>query len=195
MIEADGHSGPSVQEVTSTRERLRASAELIVSDECPECPVCLEIPTPLEARILRCCATIMCRACIPLCQGVCPFCRRTFEELGESCSHSEVDQVIRALTTGEMPHTYPTHEYTSRVDYSMHLPYEVSVDYTSTLDYTTASNYHVSGDYTPKLDYSVGTDYNVSNDYSLPANQYVARDYNGAATTDYSDITDRYLST
>jgi hypothetical protein len=205
-------AGPSSREKTSALERLRAAAKTIASDACPECPVCLEVPSADEARILRCCSAILCRTCVPLCGGVCPCCRRTFEALGESCSHDQADCIARAILAGESPHTYSTHEYKATLDYSKHSDYVATADYTTTLDYTTTADYTSSTDYASHLDYAVTTDYGahndytvsgdyrstvdyaVRNDYSTTSNEYVANGYDAAATADYSEIAQRYSS-
>jgi len=189
----------------SATRRLLAAAESIAAGQCPECPVCLEQPAAFEARILRCCAAIICRACVPLCSGSCPFCRRPFEALGESCSHDDVGRVVSALQSGESPHTYSTLEYRATLDFSTCSDYEARGDYTTTAgDYLTTADYtHTNQDYTvPATDASSNdyanassVDYSVlANDYSAPTLNYTATDYSGVARTDYSDIATRYLS-
>lgn len=207
---SEGAAASSLREQTSALERLRAAADAIASDACPECPVCLEVPSPDEARILRCCSAILCRACVPLCGGVCPCCRRTFEALGASCSHDQADGVASAILAGESPHTYSTQEYKATLDYSKHSDYAATADYTTTLDYTPTGDYTLSTDYAPQIDYAVTTDYGtrndytvsgdyrstadygVTNDYSRTSNEYVATDYGAAAKVDYSEIAQRY---
>lgn len=200
------------REEASALKRLRAAAAAVASGACPLCPVCLEVPSADEARILRCCSAILCRACVPLCGGVCPCCRRIFEALGESCSYDQADGVARAILAGESPHTYSTHEYKATLDYSKHSDYAATADYTTTLDYTTTADYTPSTDYAPHLDYAVTmdycahndyavsgdyrstVDYGVTNDYSTTSNEYVANDYGAAVTVDYSEIAQRYSS-
>ncbi|EOD14023.1 hypothetical protein EMIHUDRAFT_311135 [Emiliania huxleyi CCMP1516] len=161
---AQDSSAAAQTESAAAVRRLRAAAELIATGNTPECPVCLEQPSAMDARILRCCAAVMCRECVPLCNGICPFCRREFAGIGESCSHDDAERTARQLearrfrapsetspdlsrTAGESPYTYSTREYsasndyTSTLDYSAHSAFTASNDYSSTRDYTCTADY------------------------------------------------------
>ncbi|EOD35959.1 hypothetical protein EMIHUDRAFT_227084 [Emiliania huxleyi CCMP1516] len=95
---AQDSSAAAQTESAAAVRRLRAAAELIATGNTPECPVCLEQPSAMDARILRCCAAVMCRECVPLCNGICPFCRREFAGIGESCSHDDAERTARVTT-------------------------------------------------------------------------------------------------
>ena len=183
--------------------RLAAALERVSSNTLDECPVCLEIPAPTDARILRCCAAIMCRHCIPACNNkTCPFCRAPFQE--GLVEEAQVEE-------GESPFTYTT------LDYAAHTDYVTSVDYTVTRRYE-AHDYQASAarakDYQAKAyqatDYSAASS---SSSYSDIADKYKAKDYSAASytakdysakdysaksyssTTDYSSIANKYSST
>ena len=132
----------------------------------------LEIPKHSEARILRCCAQIMCLHCIPSCDGTCPFCRAPFQ------SRKAEDGSTPSAGEGESPYTYSTR------DYSEHASYAASNDYSGTsASYTsgtyTSAGYTASNDYSTHSDFSA-TDYSASSTYT--------------ATTDYSSITSKYCA-
>ena len=61
--------------------RLREALDVLASGDLPECPVCFDVPKAAHARILRCCAKIMCKTCIPSCNGLCPFCRQDVSQI------------------------------------------------------------------------------------------------------------------
>ena len=94
---AQDSSAAAQAESAAAVRRLRAAAELIATGSTPECPICLEQPSAMDARILRCCAAVMCRECVPLCNGICPFCRRELAGIGESCSHDDAERTARQL--------------------------------------------------------------------------------------------------
>merc|ERR1740124_1182042 len=91
--------------------RLREALDVLAGGELPECPVCFDVPLTSDARILRCCAKIMCKSCIPSCNSTCPFCRAPFQ----ACEAED----------GESPYTYNTK------DYSIHSHFRTTNEYTS----------------------------------------------------------------
>ena len=170
--------GASMDDPGAAR-RLREALDILASGELPECPVCkppraynpstyrhtnmhphsasgLDIPVASDARILRCCAKIMCKLCIPSCNATCPFCRAPFEaaeaEDGESpYTYSTKDYSIHShfRTTQE----YSSSSYTATHDYSAHTAYSVTNDYSNT-----SSAYTASREYSSSADYSSITD-------------------------------------
>ena len=186
--------------------RLAASLEKIASCSLDECPVCLDAPAPSDARILRCCAAIMCRHCIPACNRTCPFCRAPFQE-GQDEPPDE----------GESPYTYTVLEYAAHAEYVASVDYTVSRRYESN-DYSALRSYS-SREYTPSSDFSsMANKYTATNDYSGAGQSYTANrsytsqnytagsDYSGASSysvpddkykataTDFSDIASKYSS-
>mmetsp|Transcript_24506 Transcript_24506/g.49735 ORF Transcript_24506/g.49735 Transcript_24506/m.49735 type:complete len:160 (-) Transcript_24506:58-537(-) len=139
--------------------RLREALDVLASGELPECPVCLDIPVTSDARILRCCAKIMCKTCIPSCNSTCPFCRAPF--------------LAREAEDGESPYTYSTK------DYSIHSHFRTSNDYTSS-NYTSSNDYTAHSIYTATNDYSATSssytarDYSSGADYSSITSKYCA---------------------
>ena len=154
----------------SAARRLRESLDILASGELPECPVCLDPPAPDCARILRCCAKIMCRECIPSCNRTCPFCRAPFLET----ARSETED-------GESPYTYSTR------DYSVHAHFAPTNDYSGT------GHSRATRDYKAK-DYSTSRTYTAS---EYKASEYKASDYSAptakyTSSTDYSSIAAKY---
>ena len=99
-----------MQQDEAAIRRLREAVAILASGDLPECPVCFDVPITAHARILRCCAKIMCKACIPSCNGLCPFCRAPFAVDPRWSDAREAED-------GESPYTYSTK------DYSIHLPF------------------------------------------------------------------------
>mmetsp|Transcript_19911 Transcript_19911/g.63418 ORF Transcript_19911/g.63418 Transcript_19911/m.63418 type:complete len:187 (-) Transcript_19911:42-602(-) len=154
--------------------RLRAAAELIATGNMPECPVCLEQPSAMDARILRCCAAVMCRECVPLCNGICPFCRREFAGIGESCSHDDAERTARQLEAGELPYTYSTREYSASNDYTSTLDYSAHSAFTASNDYSSTRDYTCTADYSSTVDYSATREYTPSVDYAAVGQRYTS---------------------
>ena len=180
----------------AAQRRLAASLAKIASGDLDECPVCLETPAAEDARILRCCAAIMCRRCIPSCQRTCPFCRCPFQE-GR----------LQRPEEGESPYTYTTQDYTAHKEYMASQDYSAtrqyaSRDYSSTTNYTSHS-YSATTDYSSTSNYSATTNYSATNDYSSSSgggsssgSKYsVPDDKYKASMTDYSSIADKYKAT
>lgn len=182
------------------RLRLATSLEKIASGLLDECPVCLEKPAAEDARILRCCAAIMCRHCIPSCKRTCPFCRCPFQE-GR----------LQRADEGESEYTYTTQDYSACTNYTATNDYKVtrryeSKDYSSTSSYSSGNyssssyssgNYSSTTNYTSKS-YTSTTNYTSSNDYSSGSSSSVSDKYSvsgdkyKATSTDYSSIADKY---
>ena len=136
----------------ASKRRLAAALDRIASRQLDECPVCLEVPSAEDARVLRCCSAIMCRHCIPQCKSTCPFCRSPFQE-GR----------LQRPEEGESPYTYSTK------DYSIHSHFHTTQEYSSS-------------SYTATHDYSAHTSYSATNDYSNTASAYTAsREYSSSA--------------
>ena len=170
----------------AAERRLTASLAKIASGDLDECPVCLEIPSAKDARIVRCCAAIMCRHCIPSCKRTCPFCRSPFQE-GRLARQDD----------GESPYTYTTQDY-SVVAHD----YTVSHDYTlSKREYTshqyTSADYSASGahSYTATTDYSAGTSSYVAKDYSATDYGSSSSSGNGSSSCSSSSVGDKYTAT
>ena len=165
----------------SAKRRLRDALTLLESGAIPECPVCLEQPLRADARILRCCAGILCRSCIPQCLGTCPLCRQRFEAVE---SHTD-----RSAACGESPFTYTFQEYT-------HLDYGSC--YVSTGADGSAVSYGHSG-FGATNDYNCNSEsYSYSHSelaadrsstYEYSFSNFTASDY---TAQDYSDISRRY---
>ena len=145
-------------------------------------------PSAKDARIVRCCAAIMCRHCIPSCKRTCPFCRSPFQE-GRLARQDD----------GESPYTYTTQDYSV-----------VAHDYTVSHDYTLSKREYTSHQYT-SADYSASGahSYTATTDYSAGTSSYVAKDYsatdygsssssssgNGSSSCSSSSVGDKYTAT
>ena len=144
-------------------DRLRRALDVLASGELEECPICFIVPaSAAEARILRCCHKIMCKACVPrlpVLPPTCPFCRGPFEK-GE------------LLEVDESPWTYTTQ------DYSIHSAFTSTGDYSVRGDYSSTTTYS-------SQDYSNHTDYKVDPDKYKTTGNYTT-------TTDYSVDPDKY---
>ena len=183
----------------AAQRRLASALSKIAENDLHECPICMEVPVAKDARVLRCCAAIMCRHCIPSCKQTCPFCRCPFPE----------DRQENA--DGESPYTYTTQDYSVHTDYVCSRDYTVarrsydSRDYSSSTSYTSQS-YTSSVDYTSTSSYSTSSytatnysssSYTATNDYSNSSgDKYsVSDDKYKASSTDYSAIADKYKAT
>ena len=189
----------------AAHRRLSEALGRIASGELDECPICMDVPAPKDARVLRCCAAIMCRACIPQCKGNCPFCR-------EPLLKGEVDDDVEE---GESPYSYTTQDYSKHTDYCASIDYTVTRNYTShayspqrsyrSKEYT-SKDYSAPSTYATK-DYSIGTasyssstnytstnytsnNYTASHDYSISSAKYSGSDCHDK----YSGIGDKYSS-
>ena len=149
--------------------RLREALDVLASGDLPECPVCFDVPKAAHARILRCCAKIMCKTCIPSCNGLCPFCRAPF------AVDPQWSDASREAEDGESPYTYNTK------DYSLHQDFHTTNEYTS-------SSYAASNDY------SVHKAYAATNDYSAASSSSYTSSTNYTVSTDYSSIAAKYCA-
>jgi hypothetical protein len=177
---------PTLKNLLSTmtdvgaQRRLKEALEKISSGQLDECPVCLECPSATDARILRCCAAVMCRHCIPSCKKTCPFCRAPFQE----------GRLERA-GEGESPYTYTTQDYSQHTEFTITKDYVVSRTGYTTKDYSAGSSYAnsskdycvTSAPYATK-DYSVRTSAYTTKNYSVSSTAYTTKDY--SASTSYS---------
>lgn len=85
---ADAASAQRAAEIDeASARRLREALAVIASGDLDECPLCLEVPSAADARVLRCCGAILCVSCIrqlpmPAIDGnpsTCPMCRGHFQ--------------------------------------------------------------------------------------------------------------------
>lgn len=163
--------------------RLCEALDILAGGELPECPICkpprahppihplphqlhprfasgLDVPVASDARILRCCAKIMCKACIPSCNATCPFCRAPFE--------------AREAEDGESPYTYNTKDYSIHSHFRTTHEY-TSSSYTATRDYSAHTAYSATNDYSDTSSaYTASRDYSSSADYSSITAKYCA---------------------
>ena len=177
--------------------RLKAALAKIASNELDECPVCFEVPTAKDARVLRCCAGIMCRHCIPNCGHTCPLCRQSF-----LLSDQPVDDYAKS-DEYESPYAYTTHDYSQHSEFVTSLDYTVVHKYDASGNRTYQAQAYTSKDYTSKdysaasssSSYSATTDYSVSGSYTTK--DYTASSYSASAsytTQDYSAMGDYSVS-
>lgn len=144
-------------------------------------------PEPRDARVLRCCANIICRRCILdisastnqgekrlFSHAPCPFCREPLVE-GPPPAAAEGSTSAAAAGAGqpavahESPFTYTT------ADYAVHSEFSASVDYTVTRSkgYTTQA-------------YAATTDYSACGSSSYTSKDYTSQDY---TSKDYTSQT------
>ncbi len=145
--------------MTPGQARLQAALDNLARGKLDECPLCFEVPlSARDVRVLRCCASVMCKACVPKLPplpGTCPFCRMPFEK-------GEVED------EGESPFTYTTQDYTVHSAFS-------AGDYSARADYTASA--YVAPEYKAP-DYTAPT-YKAA-DYKAPeykAKSYTASEY------------------
>lgn len=156
--------------------RLRSALEVIESGTLEECPLCLEVPSAADARVLRCCAAILCRACIhqlptPAIEGAastCPMCRGPFQ----------------AAEFEEAAKPQDAYAYTT-LDYAQHGTYRASVDYgdhgVTTAAVFKAADFKAS-EYTAAE--CKAADFRATNEYKatdFTAKQYTAKEFGPAA--------------